>query len=400
MNLNINFSLSLPRMTKKENTKTHQKHSNLSRPNLGKFGRNELAIVGFNCSNIQQLAQAITTEIKPQFQVAYVDADHQSSKSNHSIPQFELTDKIDFYQLHWQDADFNLYKKRMQFNKMDLVLVNGNHFEAARQLVCIDVDRLPSLQKRITQFTNVSAFVLKDSSTNIPDFLKEKINNWQSIPVFLEEDTQSIIQFIQDDLMANIPTINGLILAGGKSQRMGQDKGSLNYYGKPHREYLAELIQPFCESTFISTNEKLKETNFPLLPDTFMGMGPMGAILSAFQQKPDSAWLVMACDYPLMSTTTIQQLTESRQPSKTATAFQSVENDFPEPLVTIYEPKSYPILLQFLAQGYACPRKMLINANIHLLQAKEPEVFKNVNHPEEMEAVLKQIDHTKIDHAK
>lgn len=382
-------------MTKEVNTKSHQKHSNLNRTNLGKFGRNEWAIVGFNCGDIQQLAKTITTQLKSKFQIAYIDADHQSSKNNDSIPQFELTDKINFYQLHWQDTDFNLYKRRMQFNEMDLVLVNGNHFEGARQIVCTDEDRLPSLQKRITQFTNVGAFILKEASTNIPDFIKEKLSNWQSIPVFHKEDTQSIIQFIQDDLTNNIPTLNGLILAGGKSQRMGQDKGSLNYYGKPHREYLAELIQPFCENTFISTNDLETETDFQILPDTFVGMGPMGAILSAFQHKPDSAWLVMACDYPLMTTTTIQQLLENRQPSKTATAFQSVENEFPEPLVTIYEPKSYPILLQFLAQGYACPRKMLINSNIQVLQAKQPEVFKNVNHPEEMEAALKQIDHAK-----
>lgn len=383
-------------MKKEVSTKVHQKHSNLSRAKLGEFGRNEWAIVGFNCGDIQQLAQEIIAQLQSQFQIAYVDADHQYSKNKEdSIPHFELTDKIDFYQLHWQDADFNLYKKRIQFNEMDLVLVNGNHFEAARQIVCIDEDRLPSLQKRIAQFTNVGAFVLKDLSTNIPDFIKDEIDNWANIPVFHEEDTQSIIQFIQDDLTNNIPTLNGLILAGGKSQRMGQDKGSLNYYGKPHREYLAELIQPFCENTFISTNDLETETDFQILPDTFVGMGPMGAILSAFQHKPDSAWLVMACDYPLMTTTTIQQLLENRQPSKTATAFQSVENEFPEPLVTIYEPKSYPILLQFLAQGYACPRKMLINSNIQVLQAKQPEVFKNVNHPEEMEAALKQIDHAK-----
>lgn len=388
-------------MKKDVHAKAHQKHSNLSRAKLGEFGRNEWAIVGFNCGDIQQLAQEIIASLQTQFQIAYVDADHQSSKNMEDIiPHFELTDKINFYQLHWQDVDFNLYKKRMQFNEMDLVLVNGNHFEAARQIVCIDESRLASLQKRIHQFTSVGAFVLKDSSTNIPDFIKDEIDNWANIPVFHKDNTQAIIQFIDDDLTANIPTINGLILAGGKSQRMGKDKGSINYFGKPHREYLAELIQPFCETTFISTNEKLKETKFPMLSDTFVGMGPMGAILSAFQKNPDSAWLVLACDYPLMTTTTIQQLLKSRQASKTATAFQSAENEFPEPLVTIYEPKSYPILLQFLAQGYACPRKMLINSNIQLLQAAEPEVFKNVNHPEEMEAALKQIELQHIDHEK
>lgn len=372
----------------------HQKHSNIRRANLGKFGRKEWAIVGFTCPVIKQLAQEITRELKPTCKVAYVDADHQPSKKNAEMPDFELTDKIDFYQQQWQDADLNLYKKRMLFNEVDVVLINGNHFEAAQQLVCIDADRLSSLQKRLNQLTNVGAFILKNTATEIPDFLKEKLNDWQNIPVFILEDTAASIQFIQEDLKKSLPTLNGLILAGGKSQRMGQDKGSIPYYGKPHREFLAELIAPFCKEIFISINDTLPKSPFKTIADTFVGMGPMGAILSAFQQNPDSAWLVLACDYPLMNIGTIQQLISNRKPAQTATAFQSVENEFPEPLVTIYEPKSYPILLQFLAQGYACPRKMLINSNIHLLQAKHPEVFKNVNHPEEMKAVLEQIDHT------
>ncbi len=380
---------------------THQKHSSIPRAQLGKFGRNEWAMVGFTCSVIQQLAQEIKQVLTADFNIAYVDADHQSSKSDHaetaSAPKFELTDKIDFYQLNWQDADFNLYKKRIQFNEIDLVLVNGNHFEASRQLVCIDSDRLASLQKRLAQLTKVKAFILKDHATEIPNFLKENTEDWQDIPVFIIDDKTAIIEFIQDDITANIPIINGLVLAGGKSQRMGQDKGSIQYFNQPHRDYLAELIAPFCKETFISTKENI-QSRFTTIRDTFVGMGPMGAILSAFQQNPDVAWLVLACDYPLMNKATIQQLVDNRQPPKVATAFQSIENEFPEPLITIYEPKSYPVLLQFLAQGYACPRKMLINSNIHLLpaaQLKHPEVFQNVNHPNEMKAILKQLSHVK-----
>jgi len=111
----------------------------------------------------------------------------------------------------------------------------------------MQISILSSLQKRIDQLSKVDAFILKNTSTKIPDFIKEKIKDWQKIPVFILEDTSSITQFIHDDLNKCLPTINGLILAGGKSKRMGQDKGSINYYGKPHREFLAELIAPFCK---------------------------------------------------------------------------------------------------------------------------------------------------------
>jgi len=375
---------------------THQIHSNIARANLGQFGRNEWGIVGFNCSSIQVLANHIKNEIRD-FQIAYVDADHQTTNDSttEQFPSFELTDKINYYQLNWKDDDLNLYKKRILLNEADLILVNGNHFEAKRQIICIDDDRLPSLKKRLTQFTNVQAFILKDANTTIPNFLKEKIEDWQKLPVFNLAEIEPIVQFVQDDLNNKLPPLNGLILAGGKSQRMGQDKGNIKYYDKPHRNYLAELIEPFCKDTYISTNESLAKSRFKTITDTFVKMGPMGAILSAFQYKPDVAWLVLACDYPLMNTATIQQLIDNRKPSKLATTFQSVVNEFPEPLITIYEPKSYAVLLQFLAQGYACPRKMLINSNINMLQANQPDIFINANHPSEMETAKQQIEHAK-----
>ena len=67
-----------------------------------------------------------------------------------------------------------------------------------------------------------------------------------------------------------------------------------------------------------------------------------------------------------------------------------------EPLITIYEPKAYPILLQYLAQGYSCPRKMLINSEVEIVEVDDA-VIRNVNTPEEYESALNEIrENTKI----
>jgi len=63
-------------------------------------------------------------------------------------------------------------------------------------------------------------------------------------------------------------------------------------------------------------------------------------------------------------------------------------------LITIWEPKSYPALLSFLAQGYSCPRKVLINSEINLLKAPDPEALTNVNTPEELERVKRILQKT------
>jgi molybdenum cofactor guanylyltransferase len=64
------------------------------------------------------------------------------------------------------------------------------------------------------------------------------------------------------------------------------------------------------------------------------------------------------------------------------------DSRFPEPLITIWEPRAYPLLLQFLSQGYSCPRKVLINSDVELLQVPDVQAIQNVNYPEQRDAAM------------
>ena len=175
---------------------------------------------------------------------------------------------------------------------------------------------------------------------------------------------------------------------------MGRDKGEIDYHGKPQREYVYDLLSQFCEKTFLSFRESQDEelaNGLPILRDSFSDLGPYGAMLSAFRKYPNHAWLVVACDLPLLDKETLKFLIENRNPSNVATAFHSPVTNFPEPLITIWEPKSYPILYQFLAQGYSCPRKVLINSDINLIQIPDVDAIKNVNTPEDFEEIITQL---------
>jgi len=196
----------------------------------------------------------------------------------------------------------------------------------------------------------------------------------------------------------NQPVLNGLVLAGGKSSRMGFDKGSIDWHGKPQRYYMADMLKPLCNEVFISCRPNQEETNeqYAILEDTFIGLGPYAAILSAFKEKPDCAWLVVACDLPLLDMNTLQYLVDNRNSSKLATAFGNGYKDLPEPLITIWEPKSYPKLLSFLEQGITCPRKVLINIDAHLLTAPDVNALTNVNTPDELEKVKAILNQTTI----
>jgi molybdopterin-guanine dinucleotide biosynthesis protein A len=380
--------------------KKHQKHANLLRPHFGHFGRVEWAILGTPCGNIQALSYQLVDLLKDDWLVSYVDADHASGDAaaeqgrdkNNAMGHgaaLEYTDKITHHRFE-TDARLDTYQYRQYFNEMDLVLVNGNHFKARRQIVVIDPKKEDSLRRKLDRLTQVDLILLKEEGLEVYPFLKEHLEG-KEVPTLLLSDTEKIKAFLQKELEVARPPLLGLVLAGGKSQRMGQDKGAINYHGKPQREHVAELLSAYCDATFLSVRpDQVGEidSNFELLPDTFLGLGPFGAIASAFQKFPNHAWLVVACDLPLLDKATIAQLLHGRNTSTIATAFNSPATEFPEPLITIWEPKSYPVLLQFLTQGYSCPRKVLINSNVQLLDVANPDTLMNVNKPEERAQVM------------
>ncbi|MDR3681044.1 MAG: NTP transferase domain-containing protein [Flavipsychrobacter sp.] len=191
-----------------------------------------------------------------------------------------------------------------------------------------------------------------------------------------------------------IPTLSGLVLAGGKSVRMGQDKGNINWHGKEQRYYMADLLEQYLLDVRISCRaDQLDDMNvaYKVLPDEtkFAGMGPYGGILTAFATKPDNAWLVVACDLPLVDDSTLQYLIANRDTDAIATTFESPMDGHPEPLITIWEPGSLPLLLKFAAEGFKCPRKLLRrHANqVKLLKAPDPYALMNANTPEDLATI-------------
>ena len=190
------------------------------------------------------------------------------------------------------------------------------------------------------------------------------------------------------------PPLKGLVLAGGESSRMGFDKGLLNYHGLTQREYLLELLKPFMVETYISCRPgQMDLDGLPVIVDSFPNLGPFGGILSAFAIDPEAAWLVVACDFPLLNHAAIQQLVTERNPSSIATSFLDEQTLMPEPWITILEPKIYPILNQYHARGKNSLRGILVDYNSTVIRAANPDILLNANTPEEAER-LKQILHS------
>jgi molybdenum cofactor guanylyltransferase len=382
----------------------HQKHAKLTKALLGNFARNEWAIIGTPCGNIQNLAKALTEKLTPpramgmqaQYKTAYIDADHKAGDDGADLLfDLEYTDKINFHRLDFS-AKLTPFQFRTLLNNADLALVNGNHFEAKRQIVVLDPKKMESLSRKLDRLTAVDLFLtVNNDPFEMPDFLKKHLPNWASIAVLNIDETEKIADFLKAKIDA--PPLKSLILVGGKSTRMGSDKAFLNYHGKPQYAFLADILRGIGIETFISCRDEQKSQfsdNHEVITDTFLELGPFGAILSAFREDPNAAWLILACDLPLLDTATLQFLIDNRNQSLMATSFKSPESKegFPEPLIAIWEPRAYPTLLQFLAQGISCPRKVLINSDIELLDPSVKTALMNVNTSEERTALLTQLE--------
>lgn len=187
----------------------------------------------------------------------------------------------------------------------------------------------------------------------------------------------------------------GLVLAGGKSTRMGKDKASLEYFGKKQAVVCYELLSRFCEKVFISNRmeQALKEgqKGFPQIHDKapFLSIGPLGGILSAMATHPKVSWLVLACDLPYVNKEVIKDLLKKRNQGKLATAYASTYDNLPEPLCTVYEAHSRRALLKYFKDGGICPRKFLMNHNVELLTQELPGALDNVNTLKEYKEALK-----------
>lgn len=367
----------------------HRKHAKLTKRIFGNYATNEIAILGTKCSVISNLVHSISEQLTTSCNLAYLDASHNKETT---VP------KLDDYTFHpsgsltaTSASAMNPYNDKNLFSKYDFVFINGNHYPGEQQILILDDAKEASVLKRIDQLDNIQFVIsLKDDST-IFDFLIEKYPTISNLKNYHINEIQKISLHIDHLIRQKIAPVQGLVLAGGKSLRMGTDKGLLEFHGKSQRNYAIELLENLNIKTFLSVRKEQNIKDLDTIEDVFLGLGPFGAICSAFQKNPNTAWLVIATDLPFVDEKIIQQLLQKRNTSKIATAVQGNSKQFPEPLITIWEPRSYPILLSYLAQGISCPRKVLINNDVEIVKI-EDEFIRNINTPDEFRAAHNELN--------
>lgn len=168
-------------------------------------------------------------------------------------------------------------------------------------------------------------------------------------------------------------SVYGLVVCGGKSTRMGTDKSMLNYHGQPQRYYLYEMLSELCERTFIACNKQQAAT----IPDKYAvviddeqygDIGPMVALLTAFDKYPDASFLVVGCDYPYLQKEELHRLLEVSLQYKKSTALYNIEGKSIEPLISVYQSDIISQLKRNFIQNQQSLRALLEDVNAYIME--------------------------------
>jgi molybdopterin-guanine dinucleotide biosynthesis protein A len=331
----------------------------------------ELALYGTTCEEIRSWVDFFQVEINQR--LAYVDASHAEGNSGSSIG-------ITTHESHFVLQE-NTGLDQTVLQEFDGALVNGNHHAASNQIIFVNLEKERSLIKRSAELKNVLAVVLPEGMNAIPAYVQPFLQPETKIFRLKEEVLEFVSSYFQT------APLKALILLGGKSSRMGEEKGLIQYHEKSQAEHLVSLLEGIGLEVFLSVREEQKANysflNRPFIADQIQGAGPLGGIASAMRTLPQTAFLVVACDLPNLQKEQLEFLLKKRNPKAFATCYESPLDGGPEPLCSIYEPKSFSALMKVWVNGKSCPRKMLFNRTVEILLVQNSKFLANANTPEE-----------------
>lgn len=185
----------------------------------------------------------------------------------------------------------------------------------------------------------------------------------------------------------NKEQLTGIILAGGKSSRMQEDKALMQFNGKTFTELVVNAMNPLVsEILLVSSNPAHKILGLTQIPDIFENAGPLAGIYSGLRQSKIDLNLVLSCDVPLIKTHILQLLLQHE--GKFDVVQLSAENRA-MPLIALYNKSCLPHFEKCLKKGEYKLQLALADLNVKTISLPpEDAIFvTNVNTPADFERI-------------
>lgn len=182
--------------------------------------------------------------------------------------------------------------------------------------------------------------------------------------------------------------ITGIILAGGKSSRMGTDKAILLLKEKTFIQHIIVAMKPLVNNMIIvSDNPNHEEFEIERIEDVIKDAGPLAGIYSGLQHSNTDYNLVVSCDVPLITTEVLRQLINNHEVNYDVIQLESHQKTMP--LTAIYKKPCEQLIKDLLDKGERRVRYAVsqLTTKTLMLDDKLSSALKNINTKEEFDAI-------------
>jgi molybdopterin-guanine dinucleotide biosynthesis protein A len=191
--------------------------------------------------------------------------------------------------------------------------------------------------------------------------------------------------------------VSAFILAGGKSTRMGADKAFVMLDGRILLARALHLARSVTADVRIVGDPAKFAPFAPVVADVFRGCGPLGGIHAAMRASPTELNLILAVDVPFAPSALLQYLIRRARAAASATVTVAQVGGRWQPLCAVYHREFADAAEQALRAGRYKIDALFESTHTQVIAENELEaagfsskMFRNLNTPEELEAVQRE----------
>lgn len=189
----------------------------------------------------------------------------------------------------------------------------------------------------------------------------------------------------------SLPSFTGVVLTGGSSTRMGQDKSLLKVHGVALAALVAAALSDAGASEVIAVGGDIASLASlggidRAVPDLHPGEGPLGGVLTAFECALDDVVVILACDTPQVGASTPTALVAGLSSDPQVAVSYAVVDDRIQPLTAAWRRSlAWELLQAAFDQGVRAPRSVLGALTVSEVRTIAPEAVEDVDHPEDLQ---------------
>jgi molybdopterin-guanine dinucleotide biosynthesis protein A len=194
--------------------------------------------------------------------------------------------------------------------------------------------------------------------------------------------------------MRHKKNITGIILAGGKSTRMGYDKGFISFNGKTFIQYSIDALNPLVDDIIIvSHDHKYDSFNLKRVDDLIENSGPLAGIYTGLYHSKTTNNIVLSCDIPMINQVILKELIQQNTDSIDVTLIES--NNKQMPLIALYKKDCMYKCLELLNIGEKRLKTLIqhLNSKTILLEHTLEKHTANINTQLELKTLNNELEH-------